>query len=247
MNVLLRLSVIFFLVLTLSTEVYAGPQRLCQKSDGSFVVKRRCKAKRGETQLSIDVLGSSLVQAGAAGPQGPAGANGKDGVSGLDGVDGVDGATGPQGPSGVVNTSIVSQQATLTTSVESFSKLGTIGTFTKINQNSLIKITLNTHGSLAAHALGGAYFCNVQIRVDELDTLGNPPMTFTSEAGGTSTLRTTIANDVVNAPLSATALFTSLDAGLHTVNIYARLRGTSCHLSAGGYFIHALVEEYMPG
>ena len=75
----------FLSLLLFEEQASAKPLKLCQKANGGVVAKRKCKAKKGETQLDITTL------TGATGPAGPAGA---DGAAGMDGADGTLGVYG---------------------------------------------------------------------------------------------------------------------------------------------------------
>ena len=62
-------------------SVQAAPLKVCIKANGSFVAKRRCAAKKGQTEVSISTLGTQGVQ-GPAGPKGDKGDAGSQGPQG---------------------------------------------------------------------------------------------------------------------------------------------------------------------
>ena len=66
-----------FLICVAADDANAAKQNVCVKSDGSTVVKRRCRSKRGETKFNALEFAESLV-----GPQGPKGDTGPQGVTG---------------------------------------------------------------------------------------------------------------------------------------------------------------------
>ena len=76
----------------LPASAFAGG-KACIKADGSVVVKRKCKANKGEQQLNIN-----LVAAAAQGPAGPKGDTGSAGATGATGAQGGKGDTGDTGP-----------------------------------------------------------------------------------------------------------------------------------------------------
>ena len=62
------LILLFACIFIYADTAQAAPQRVCMKADGSIVVKRRCKASKGQTEVSINSLSTQ-------GTQGPAGAH----------------------------------------------------------------------------------------------------------------------------------------------------------------------------
>lgn len=96
---------VFLLSLLLCPNLsFASRQKVCIKEDGSVVVKRKCRASKGLTELSLSVIATSINSIpgskGEIGPQGPAGPEGAQGPQGLSGADGAQGAQGPAGPQG---------------------------------------------------------------------------------------------------------------------------------------------------
>ncbi|RMG43015.1 MAG: collagen-like protein [Candidatus Dadabacteria bacterium] len=89
---LLLILVTTVLTLTcLPESAYAGRKnRLCEK-DGTLIIKRRCKASRGETELDVPTF-SGLVAStvGSIGPQGPKGDPGPQGPQGPAGMPGLE-------------------------------------------------------------------------------------------------------------------------------------------------------------
>ena len=80
----------------------AAKQRICLTTDGSLLVKKRCKTSAGELVLSLTELSASLgTTEGTEGPAGPQGATGPQGPAGPQGVKGDQGLVGPEGPVGL--------------------------------------------------------------------------------------------------------------------------------------------------
>ena len=80
----MRFLLLFVISLTGFTpsESFARPLKACITTDGTVIVKKRCKKSKGEQQLDISLLPST----GPQGPAGPTGAAGEQGIPGRDGV-----------------------------------------------------------------------------------------------------------------------------------------------------------------
>ncbi|MCB0347113.1 MAG: hypothetical protein KDD66_18480 [Bdellovibrionales bacterium] len=59
-------------------EAWAVRQRVCVNADGSLVVKRRCRANRGQVEMSLEMVSEQAV--GPQGEPGPAGPQGHPGL-----------------------------------------------------------------------------------------------------------------------------------------------------------------------
>ena len=102
--VVFRLSVVLtigFFVFVAPTA--AAPQKACLKSTtGNLLIKRKCRAKKNETEVNAEVLqGLGASQVGPTGPQGPEGAKGPKGDQGDVGPEGPEGPQGLPGIAGV--------------------------------------------------------------------------------------------------------------------------------------------------
>ncbi|MCB0347082.1 MAG: hypothetical protein KDD66_18320 [Bdellovibrionales bacterium] len=67
-------TLISLVVIGAPTESFARPFRACLLSDGSILIKRKCRAGKGQTTLSSQAI--SGIAATQVGPQGPAGKDG---------------------------------------------------------------------------------------------------------------------------------------------------------------------------
>ncbi|MDC0359078.1 collagen-like protein [Oligoflexia bacterium] len=92
MSALISLLCAFSLM---SNVASAAPRKACVKQDSSVVVKRRCKAKRGESPLNL-----AMISAQTVGPKGAQGVKGDTGDSGDQGVKGDKGDQGDKGDRG---------------------------------------------------------------------------------------------------------------------------------------------------
>ncbi len=96
------LPVLSLLILSFPDISEAKPLKVCVKENGTIVAKRRCNAKRGQTELNSQVLTAiGDTQVGPQGPQGepgPQGPKGDAGPKGDQGDVGPKGDIGPQGP-----------------------------------------------------------------------------------------------------------------------------------------------------
>lgn len=106
---------ILLLVLTISlaslsapTDAFARKLKACVDSTGKIVVAKRCSTKKGQTELNLELISTSIeATSGPVGPEGPAGPQGEQGITGAKGPtgdtgpQGLKGETGDQGPQGL--------------------------------------------------------------------------------------------------------------------------------------------------
>lgn len=93
----------------LAGEANAARRKACVDESGKITISRRCKAARGQTDLSLELLSTSVPgPKGQQGPEGPVGAKGEQGNVGSPGQKGMTGPTGPMGDKGA--TGIAGQQ-----------------------------------------------------------------------------------------------------------------------------------------
>ena len=76
-------------------DAQARTLKNCVTPEGKIRVKRRCKTKKGEVELSLETI--SISSEGPVGPQGSTGPVGPQGATGAPGPQ------GPQGPAGISN------------------------------------------------------------------------------------------------------------------------------------------------
>ncbi|MCB0334219.1 MAG: collagen-like protein [Bdellovibrionales bacterium] len=94
-NVVWLIALVTLPFIAPTEDAHALNSKVCLKSNGSLVVKRRCSAKKGESTLSLGDISASIQS--EAGPQGP---KGDSGAAGPQGPQGATGAVGPEGPKG---------------------------------------------------------------------------------------------------------------------------------------------------
>ena len=73
-TVILSIPVVFAGAILIPNNAFAARQKACLKEDGSVVIKRRCRAKKGEAVLNLSDISATLQ-----GPKGEKGDQGEDG------------------------------------------------------------------------------------------------------------------------------------------------------------------------
>ena len=162
------------------------------------------------------------------------GANGKNGKNGTNGTNGTNGAPGTPG---VFNrTRLNWPEGTPSTSSATFVSLRSLGTVTKQQASTVLRITVQTDVFQV-----GAGFCVYQVRVDGNNDSGSSDATIATGSTGTEAVVDSAGNAV---PATIVAVFGGLAAGSHTVAIYAAdVSATSCLENSGGFLHSAFVEE----
>lgn len=117
----------------------------------------------------------------------------------------------------------------VTTTYELFKPLGS---FEKQDEDTVLIITFTGHVSGVLPVAGD--FCDFQLRVD-----GNPESTASSSTGR-------IVLYAADAPASVTAVFESVPAGSHALELWLRGIATSCTVNRGNFSMTALIEEVFP-
>ena len=139
----------------------------------------------------------------------------------------------------------VSAQVLSVTCPDNFPDIGTgyakvtdIDTFTALSSESLVEITVNTR-LYAATMTGNAV--RFEVRVDDA----------ASPLGRSRALLRSIETGTGGVPVSMTAVFDNLDAGEHTLSLYAQATNFGTATDVGvdpGCFgaDHAVVNEFLP-
>ena len=112
----------------------------------------------------------------------------------------------------------------------------TIGTFTKAQAASVVKLTWTSHGIVGGGP--GASFCDFQLRVDGL---GEGGLAGDSAAG--RAIMYTMTGIPTAAPISVSAVFSGVAVGPSDVQIFLRGNATSCELNFGFFPQLVIVEE----
>jgi hypothetical protein len=134
-------------------------------------------------------------------------------------------------PAVLGHTIITYTDVTTATPGTSFEKLRDLGTFDKQRDDSRLRLSLTSHGTRS----GGAV-CNWQLRVDDLNRLGE-----TLFDGSESTHQGTAA------PTSIETYFDDVDAGERTVSLWVRgVSDPDCTDNSGNYVRMVVVEELPP-
>lgn len=127
-------------------SAFAARQKVCVAADGKVVIKRKCSQKKGQTEMSLGLISSSIdVQSGPVGPQGETGSQGPKGDTGEQGPAGMDGAVGPQGPAGAMGLQTVEH-----TENYPFLSLGSLRTITISCPNGKVVIAGGCRGPSAS-------------------------------------------------------------------------------------------------
>ena len=230
-NSIHKVSNMFFALLGIATlffplEIHAARQKVCVTEEGKVVIKRKCSARKNLTPLDLTQLASTI--------QGPKGDAGDQGLRG---------DTGPSGTIAVLQGSFDAPATLLTTT--GTQKYYNLVTFEKIEDDSLIKITASSNGTLYAES-SGEHVCNYQIRIDDKDTKGNSG-NFDPTSAAYATIWTSTDSTTMNAPLSIVGAFPGLAAGMHTVSIYVELGdGANCGLNEAWNKFNVIIEEIVP-
>jgi len=165
---------------------------------------------------------------GRTGPQGPAGPQGPQGATGATGATGAAGA-----PALIARTRLNTNNAQASTTSMTFTKVETLGQFTKKQSNTVLRIIYNTE----IGAPSGDY-CFVQLRVDDLNDAGS------SSTGGNTATGSEAGEYDGNTAATVFAVFTGFPAGTHTLSVWERsASGGTCTENTGGWARSAFVEE----
>jgi len=147
------------------------------------------------------------------------------------------GQPGPAGAPAVVNRTVLhySNAADETGQPGEYVLLRTIGTFTKQQASTVLRVTLLEHDA----AVNG--ICNFQLRVDGLDDRGN----VNSDQSSGATVVVVGTDNVLPHIESATFVdtFDEVGAGSHQLQMYVRGNGNPCSSNPGGHGVDAVVEE----
>ena len=223
-----------------------------QKNNGQLrVVDAGTACRPSENTLTWNQRGPAGPP-GPAGPKGDLGPQGPQGPAGPKGDPGPQGPQGPAGPKGDPGIVRVTDLHYTSTNVDSSPTLSlrltrSVGSFSKVEAATAVKLTWNAHGGLTA--AGGAGFCTWQLRVDDRDTQGSGAAGLDPDSRGNATLQGVAlpGGGVVTSAgvLSATAYFRGLSVGAHTVSIWDRSNGApqSCVLNPGNFPQDLIVEE----
>jgi len=110
----------------------------------------------------------------------------------------------------------------------------TVGSFTKLYDESEIQLIWNGHGSMSPQE----QFCEFQLRIDDLKDTGSSSTSYEATSGGSAVLY------AIESPINVTTIFSGLDAGLHEVSIWVRGNATSCQLNFGNFGQDVFVKEF---
>jgi hypothetical protein len=154
---------------------------------------------------------------GPAGPTGPTGAAGPVGASGPAGAPGTEKRMVlPELTAGIDDSPSASPKLLLT-----------VGTFTKVQPATVIKVTWSGHVS-AEPALD---FCVFRVTIDD------------SGADASAGFATTGGTEQFGVPVGLTAVFSNIGAGQHSVQIYDNGDAARCVVNPGQFNDSFLVEE----
>jgi hypothetical protein len=111
----------------------------------------------------------------------------------------------------------------------SFEKMRDVGSFTKVDADTSIRLRLNSHGTKSAAGVS----CAFQVRVDGTTSSG-------SAFDGTET----IVNSETRTPLANETYFEGLGSGNHTASLWVRGAGSpDCTDNSGNFGRTLIVEE----
>ena len=116
--------------------------------------------------------------------------------------------------------------------------LRTVGSFTKVDDNSDLMVSWTSHGSVSGR------FCDFQIRIDGIMDNG------TSDNIATSTGRAVIgevdgtATSNLGDAFAVVTVFQGISAGEHEVEIWLRGQANVCTLNTGNFPFKVIVEEF---
>lgn len=167
-----------------------------------------------------------------------AGATGAPGATGATGASGATGATGATGlPGAVASTTLHYSGTTTTTPALTYVLARTLGTFTKQEASTKIRINWFAHAQTVS-----TQFCHWSLRIDGADTAGDTGTAYNSAADGNAVLynEDTVPN---HAPLTASGTWSGLSTGTHTAQVWVRGNATSCVLNFGSFGQTAQVDE----
>lgn len=178
------------------------------------------------------------------GPRGPRGFRGPRGIAGSQGAAGPQGAAGDPGAPAVVHRALMAfENSSPQVSVSStYSQVEVIGTITKIQSNSVLRVEATDTVGLD----GGGAGCALQVRVDGVNSNGVSSSADTGDEAVVGSFSSAVF------PAHVVAEFTGLPAGQHTVSLWLRATylnsGTSVCIEGAGINFRsvehsAIVEE----
>ena len=199
--------------------------------DGQGVIHGCYKLNKGDLRV-IDsgacASGELPLSWNQTGPQGPAGPAGP---------------AGPPGPSGVGTVTTLSTDVSdkFVPTDASFHERLTLGRFTTAGDATRVRITWQGPVSISGPAAGA---CTFQLRVDGAKDTGSTSSAIESDEGGDATL-IMFSDTYSAAPVSDTAYFQDLAAGLHYITVWVRGNEPSdaCTTNAGVFPTSVVVEE----
>jgi hypothetical protein len=178
------------------------------------------KQIRSDAVTSGKVKNRSLLARDFKRGQLPAGPRG---LKGDPGAPGTPGAPGAPGANALVKlTTLAPNFAGSTTNTSTYQRVATIGTFTKLQAASTIRLVWN--GEIEFSGTGTTY-CKLELRIDDKDATG---------ASGASTPLNAPGQALIHAPTTAdtasvTVHFSGLAVGTHEVSLWIRnVNGSSC-------------------
>jgi len=170
------------------------------------------------------------------------GARGAVGPKGAPGAQGPKGDAGPRGDTGAPafmnRTRLHWSIGTPTTSAADFTLERTVGTVTKQQDGTILRVTVQDSVTVT-----GTGSCELQARIDGANDQGSTEATTTAGSTGTEA---TVAGTNVTAPMTIVAVFGNLPAGSHTLQLYlANVGGnaTSCIENGAGAGHIGFIEE----
>jgi hypothetical protein len=216
---------------TLAALGVAGGVAYATIPDGQGVIHACYKVTKGDLRV-IDsgacVAGELPLSWNQTGPQGPAGPQGPQGATGASGVEQVTKSTTNVADKYVPSDSLFHERVTL-------------DRFTKQSDATRIRVTWQGPASISGPSAGA---CTFQLRNDGAKDTGSVSPSIESSEGGDATL-SLFGDTYSEAPITDTAYFESLPAGLHYVTVW--VSGTdlsdACTTNAGVFPMSVIVEE----
>jgi hypothetical protein len=197
-----------------------------RSSGGTRIVTKPSACQKAVAHGKHKTLGELAVAWSQTGPAGKSGSNGTNGTNGAPGT-----------PAVFNRTRLNWNEGTPSTSSATFVSLRSLGTVSKQQASTVLRITVQTD----VFQVGGPGFCVYQVRVDGKNDGGSSDATIAAGSTGTEAVVGSAGNAV---PVTIVAVFGGLAAGSHTLAIYAAdSAATSCIEDSGGFSHSAFVEE----
>jgi len=214
---------------------------LCaSKSNGTLAVRSKCRTSENRV----------LRRASLRGPRGLRGATGRPGPTGATGTAGSTGTTGPSGTIKVTTLRIDTSVGWLTSGsvlrIHNFPDA-----IVKTSATSILKVTFSGHARLQAPANGAAFFCFLQVRMNDVDSNGGASGVFDQTATGSLAYGSDAgmaASAFLPTAFSTVGIFTGLAAGTHSPSVYGGSQSGIgvCRLNPGPFSAFLVVEEIEP-